>query len=278
MSSSKGTAFVTGGARGLGREIAIRLATDGFDVAINDLPGTEELSDVAKEIESKGRKSHVVVGDVSVEQDVIDMIKSVVDALGGLDVMVANAGILILQKFLESESPVTRAHDSWESTHFAPAATVEAFDRTLAVNARGVMLCYKHAGKQMIAQGRGGRIIGASSLGGKKGFSSLLSYSASKFAVRGLTQCAADELGKYGITVNAYCPGGIQTRLTKVVDDFNSETGPSGNGDVLKSLVTQNPMGRAGVPEDVAGLVSFLASKDSSFITGKRHLPPFWMC
>ncbi|KAI0067045.1 NAD-binding protein [Artomyces pyxidatus] len=245
--SSKGVALITGGARGLGREVALRLAEDGFDIAINDLPGTKELDDVAKEVESRGRRSHICAGDVSVEQDVIDMIKSTVDALGSLDVMVANAAVLLLEQLLET--------------------SVEAFDRTFAVNVRGVMLCYKHAGKQMVTQGRGGRIIGASSLAGKQGFGILFSYGMSKFAVRGMTQSAASELGKYGITVNAYAPGLADTRMLTMLDEFYNDIG--GQGVFHDQFVATTPLGRNAAPKDVSSLVSFLASKDSAFITGE---------
>ncbi|KAI0067057.1 acetoin reductase family protein [Artomyces pyxidatus] len=238
MASSKGVALITGAARGIGRAIALRLADDGFDVAINDLSDSaEELKEVADELETKGRRVHTFFGDVSQEQDVIDMIKSVVDALGSLNVMVANAGICIMEKVLDT--------------------TVEAFDRIHAVNVRGTMLCYKHAGRQMVAQGRGGRIIGASSLAGKRGYNIVFAYAASKFAIRGLTHSAADELGQYGITVNAYCPGATETRLFQIDDA------------IRQHLISATPLGRTGVPTDVAKLVSFLASEDSAFITGQ---------
>ncbi|KAI0067050.1 NAD(P)-binding protein [Artomyces pyxidatus] len=246
MASSKGVALVTGGARGIGRSIALRLADDGFDVAINDLPGTEQLKDVAAEIEGKGRRTHISTGDVSQEQDVIDMIKSVVDTLGGIDVMVANAGILLMQKVFDT--------------------TVEAFDRTYAINVRGVMLCYKYAAAQMVAQGRGGRLIAASSLAGKRGSPFLFSYSASKFAVRGLTHVAATELAQYGITVNVYCPGATDTRMLTEMDEVTSG---DGRLPTSQAFANNTPMGRTGVPTDVANVVSFLASKESGFITGQ---------
>ncbi|KAI0049324.1 NAD(P)-binding protein [Auriscalpium vulgare] len=248
--SARGVALVTGAARGIGREVALRLADDGFDVAVNDLPGTAELEDVAQAIEGKGRKSIHFYGDVSVEQDVVNMIEAVVAALGSLDVMVANAGILTLQTVLEVD-----------------AAT---FDRTINVNVRGVMLCYKHAAKQMISQGRGGRIIGATSIAGKKGVPFLFAYSASKFAVRGMTQSAAAELGKYGITVNAYAPGGTESRMLEALDGhFVESLGPTGLRD---SMASTNPIPRTGVPSDIANVVSFLASKESTFVTGKIYV------
>ncbi|KAI3615493.1 hypothetical protein WG66_011955 [Moniliophthora roreri] len=192
MSVSKGIALVTGAAQGIGKSIATRLARDGFDVALKDLPTkSEKLQQVAHEIRQQGRRSVISVGDVSLEADVKRSIDTAVNELGGLDVMVANAGIIITK-------PISNT-------------TVEEWDRVLNINARGVFLCYKLAAEQMIKQGRGGRIIGASSATGKRGDPAVAAYSASKFAIRGLTQCAALEYGSYGITVNAYAPGLVKT-------------------------------------------------------------------
>ncbi|KAN0125873.1 NAD(P)-binding protein [Russula decolorans] len=186
-------ALVTGAARGIGRAIALRLAEDGLDVAVNDLPNTPELDDVVREIENKGRRSLAVPADVSLDEDVEKIIQQVVQKLGSLDVMVANAGMMVYQPFLDS--------------------TVEDFDRLMAVNARSTFLCYKHAARQMIAQGHGGRIIGAKDFPTGSGIAS--AYCASKFAIRGLTHAAASDFGKYGITVNAYAPGMINTRMSR---------------------------------------------------------------
>jgi len=141
MVSTTRVALVTGAARGIGRAIALRLADDGFDVAVNDLPNTPELSEVLEGIQSKGRRSLAVPADVSLESEVVRMIQDVVQELGSLDVMIANAGMMLCRPLLDT--------------------TVEEFDRLMAVNVRSVMLCYKYAAKQMIAQGHGGRIIGA---------------------------------------------------------------------------------------------------------------------
>ncbi|KAJ7155280.1 hypothetical protein C8R46DRAFT_1356498 [Mycena filopes] len=204
--ASQGVALVTGAAQGIGHAIALQLAADGFDVALNDVAAkSAQLEGVKKEVTDLGRKATVVTADISVDAEVKAMVAATVEALGGLDVMVANAGVCKPRGSL-----VDLEADEW--------------DATFAVNGRGTFLCYKYAGKQMIAQGRGGRIIGASSGAGKQAYPSLPDYSASKFAVRGLTQSAALEFGKHGITVNAYAPGThlyiLRLRDTDEVNSF----------------------------------------------------------
>jgi len=241
-------ALVTGAARGIGRAVALRLAEDGLDVAVNDLPNTPGLDDVVREIENKGRRSLAVPADVSLEEDVEKRIQQVVQELGSLDVMVANAGVMAYLPFLDS--------------------TVEDFDRLMAVNARSTFLCYKHAAKHMIAQGRGGRIIGASSAAGKKGAGIAAAYSASKFAIRGLTHAAASDFGKYGITVNAYAPGMINTRMVEgLVSAQPSTDFDSRAKNVAASLGM--PIQRVAAPEEVAAFVSYVASDSAGFVTGQ---------
>ncbi|KAF8199283.1 short chain oxidoreductase [Mycena galopus ATCC 62051] len=246
-SEPKGTALVTGAAQGIGRAIALRLAADGFDVAINDIASkATQLDGVKKEIVAAGRRSAVFCADVSVDSEVKDMVAGVVGALGGLDVMVANAGICKARASLLDVGP-----DEW--------------DRTFAINVRGMLLCYQHAARQMILQGRGGRIIGATSGAGKQGNAMLPDYCASKFAVRGLTQAAACEFGKHGITVNAYAPGSVITPMTE-------QFAPLANMSQEEFFAMQAKEAATGVnptPEDIANLVSFLASKQSSVITGQ---------
>ncbi|KAJ7699213.1 NAD-binding protein [Mycena rosella] len=240
--SSQGIALVTGAARGIGREVALRLADDGFDVAVNDIAYSENLDILVEEIQKKGRASSKCIADVSQDGQVKELVERVVQQHGSLDVMVANAGILGPKKMLTE-------------------VTSEEWDRMMSINARGPFLCYKYAGLQMIKQGRGGRIIGASSMAGKQGIASQGPYTASKCAVRGLTQAAALELGVHGITVNAYAPGIIDTPMlaTAETEYLNA----------LAQYKEMTPLKRVGLPQDIAGLVSFLASKESQFITGQ---------
>ncbi|KAG7098172.1 hypothetical protein E1B28_000140 [Marasmius oreades] len=245
-------ALVTGAAQGLGKSIASRLFQDGYELALNDISAKRDLLDqAADEITSTvialgsgdgGKRPHrriiIIPADISVEEEVKGMINKVAEELGTLDVMIANAGIATVKSFNDT--------------------TTEALDRILAVNVRGTFLCYKYASQQMIKQGRGGRIIGASSLAGKRGQANLCAYTASKFAIRGLTQSAAVEFGKHGITVNAYAPGGVVTEMF--------ESMPL---NMRESLVARASLGTLGSTEDVASLVSFIVSDEARFITGQ---------
>ncbi|KAK0482175.1 acetoin reductase family protein [Armillaria novae-zelandiae] len=238
-------AIVTGAGQGIGKAIALRLADDGFDVAINDLPRkSEALELLSAEISAKGRRSCIIPADVSVEEEVEIMVTKVVAELGRLDVMVANAGMGFGRRLLDTK--------------------IEDWDRVLAVNARSVFICYKLAAKQMIKQGTGGRIIGASSVLGQHGGRLVSAYSASKFAIRGLTQCAATEFGEYGITVNSYAPGAIDTPMMV-------EAGQElGNVEAFYERErNKSPLKTMGEPSDVAGVVSYLVSSDARFVTGQ---------
>ncbi|KAI0285432.1 NAD-binding protein [Russula aff. rugulosa BPL654] len=240
---AKGVALVTGAAQGIGHAIALRLAADGYDIALNDLPAQEAVLRVtAEEVASRGRRVHCVLADVSSEIQVQTMVSDVVRVLGGLDVMVANAGIFLMKSFVET--------------------TAEDLDRILGVNLRGTFLCYKYAGLQMISQGRGGRIIGACSGSSKQGYASLSAYSSSKFGIRGLTQCAALEFGAHGITVNAYSPGPVKTPL---LDGAVAIVGAEFEDQFIKG----SALGQIGLPTDIAALVSYLVSKESHLITGQ---------
>ncbi|TFK53270.1 NAD-binding protein [Heliocybe sulcata] len=238
MNSTR-VAIVTGAAQGIGRAIALQLAKDGLDVAVDDLPLKRPLLDtLVKEIEALGRKSIAIEADVSKEDDVNNMVQAAVKELGGLDVMIANAGVAVLSPILDM--------DEWE----------EVF----STNVKGTLLCYKAAAKVMIEQGRGGRIIGAAMCS---------TYGSSKFAVRALTQAAACEFGQFGITVNAYAPGVIETPLLHAMDERVGELLQAGPGVYIESMTGQAAMRRIGQPEEIAHIVTFLASKESAFITGE---------
>lgn len=237
------SAFVTGAARGIGRAIAARLIRDGLAVTVADLPGPE-LDRCAAEL-----GAHAVPVDV-VDPDQVDAaVAAHVTAHGGLDVMVANAGIAVTAPLVET--------------------TAEDLARTLDINVKGVFHCYRAAARQMIAQGRGGRLIGAASVAAHRGGKWQGAYSASKFAVRGLSQSAAQELAEHDITVNVYSPGVVQTPMWDSIDEAFAGRRGTPVGSELAGMVAGIPLGRLETPDDVAGVVSFLASADAGYVTGQ---------
>lgn len=163
--------------------------------------------------------------------------------------MVANAGIAQVKPLLE--------------------ITPEDWDHVMAVNLRGVFLCYQEAARQMIQQGTGGKIIGAASIVAYRPFPLLGNYSASKWGVRGLTQAAAMEWAEHGITVNAYCPGIVGTSMWDLIDEKLAENEGLRKGEAIEKYSDLIVLGRVSVPEDVAAFVSYLASKDSDYMTGQ---------
>ncbi|KAJ7073969.1 hypothetical protein C8F01DRAFT_1010148 [Mycena amicta] len=244
-------ALVTGAAQGIGRAVALRLARDGLDVGVADLPSQMgALEELVKEIEAlgvaAGRKACAVAVDVTKEEEVSAMVEEVVEKLGRLDVMIANAGVGTSGYVKITDVDVSDWEKRWE------------------VNIRGVVLSYKYAARQMIKQGEGGRIIGASSICGIRGYAGTGGYCVSKAAVRSLTQTAALELREHRITVNAYAPGVIDTGMIAFPGDAER-----GAGFTLKHAFRIPQDFRTGKPEDVAAVVSFLASEDAHFVTGE---------
>ncbi|CAF1437015.1 unnamed protein product [Adineta steineri] len=243
-------ALVTGAARGMGRAIALRLARDGLNVAVNDInENSVGLHDTRKEIEKFGRKSLAIIADVANEKEVEIMIKNTAKELGSLNVMVANAGICPVKPLIELSA------DDW--------------DKVMGVNLRGVFLCYKEAAKVMIAQGNGGKIIGACSVAGYMAAPLATHYCASKWGVRGLTQSAAVELAPYKITVNAYCPGVVDTQMVNSCSEQFAAHNKVSKEDIYNSFLQKIPLGRLAKPDDIANFVSYLASENSNYITGQ---------
>ena len=243
------SALVTGAARGIGRAIAERLAADGLAVSVADLPSAKDQVDAVVAglggPETALGLSVDVTDAASVEAAVAEHVRH----FGGLDVMVANAGIAVTAPLLE--------------------ITAAQWQQTMDVNVKGVLHCYQSAARQMIAQGRGGRLIGAASVAAHRGGKWQSAYSASKFAVRGMSQSVAQELAEYQITVNVYSPGVVHTPMWEGIDAEMTRRRGTEVGSEMAGMVAGIPMGRLETPEDVAGVVAFLASPDAGYITGQ---------
>jgi meso-butanediol dehydrogenase / (S,S)-butanediol dehydrogenase / diacetyl reductase len=244
-------ALVTGGGQGIGRAIALRLASDGADVAIADLDG-EKASAVAGEVRALGRKSAVAVTDVSDRGQVFAAVEAAVRELGGFDIMVNNAGIAQVQT-LEDVRP----------------GDLELIQR---INVGGVLWGIQAAAAKLRELGHGGKIINAASIAGHDGFPMLGVYSATKFAVRALTQAAARELAPFGITVNAYAPGIVGTGMWELIDEKLSAYNGAPRGENFRKYAEGIALGRPSTPEDVASFVSYLAGPDSDYMTGQTPL------
>ncbi|MFP5022078.1 acetoin reductase [Pseudonocardia phyllosphaerae] len=243
-----GVAVVTGAGRGIGRGIALRLARDGHAVAVDDV-NTDDVAAVANEITAAGGTARAYDADVTDPEAVTELCRRVVDDLGGLDVMVANAGIAQVKPLLE--------------------VTPDDLRKIFDVNVFGVVYCLQSAARTMIDRGTGGKIVNAASIAGHAGFDLLGHYSATKFAVRALTQAAAKELAPHRITVNAYCPGIVGTDMWDLIDAQMGERSGAAKGETLKQYAAGIPLGRVQTAEDVAAFVSYLAGPDSDYMTGQ---------
>jgi meso-butanediol dehydrogenase / (S,S)-butanediol dehydrogenase / diacetyl reductase len=244
------TAIVTGAGQGIGQGIAQRLARDGLAVTVADLPSSIANAEATvSEIKRVGGMARAAAADVTRAADIEKLVSDHVAAFGGLDVMVANAGVTLIARFMDT--------------------TPDIVNRTFDLNFKGVFHCYQIAAKQMIAQGRGGRLIAACSVSGHKGGDWVSAYVASKFAVRGLTQSVALELVQFGITANVYSPGMVDTPMYQSIDKMVTEREGKPPGSQIQKMAATIPMGRFAQPNDVANVVSFLASEDSAYMTGQ---------
>ena len=232
-------AIVSGSERGIGKGIAIAFAKEGCDVVINNYEDTKNGHDAVSEIRKLGSDAVFIVADVSKEKDVKSLIEKSIKKFGKIDIFVNNAGILV------PGTVNTLSEKDWS--------------RQIDVNLKSVFLCIKYSVEQMLKQGKGGRIINISSIAGLVGFQGSAAYCASKGAVTQLTREAALDYAKYGITVNAICPGIIITDMTKpMLKDKEKK----------KFWIENTPVGKFGNPEDIGNAAVFLALDESWFITG----------
>ena len=229
------SAIITGAANGIGRATAIRFAAEGANVTLNDVDQAA-LDDLVEAVEVAGGTALGVAGDVSRPDDVQRLMAEAMASFGRIDILVANAGII-------PEADL-------------PSATAELWDRTMAINARGMFLSCKYAAAEMLKTG-GGAIVCLSSVSGMVGQKAQVIYGPAKFAASGLTRHLAVELAAQGIRVNAVAPGTINTAAVARMD-------PEG----IRAGVARHPMGRIGEPAEVANAILFLASDEASFITG----------
>ncbi|MGG1630529.1 3-oxoacyl-[acyl-carrier-protein] reductase [Rossellomorea sp. NRS-1567] len=230
-------ALVTGASRGIGREIALELAREGCNVAVNYSGSEAKANEVVDEIKGLGREAIAVQCNVSDSDAVQAMVKETIGQFGSVDILVNNAGITkdnLLMRMKEAE-----------------------WDDVININLKGVFLCTKAVTRQMMKQ-RSGRIINISSIVGVSGNPGQANYVAAKSGVIGLTKTTAKELAPRGITVNAIAPGFISTDMTAQLPE-----------DVSNEMLKQIPLSRFGDPRDIAKVVTFVASESASYMTGQ---------
>jgi 3-oxoacyl-[acyl-carrier protein] reductase len=229
-------AWVTGSGRGIGRAIAERLGRDGARLVIHDV--VEEMAvNTAKELKAQGFDTMAVVSDVSDSKAVESTVNQILEAWGRLDILVNNAGIT-------RDTLIMRMKE-------------EDWDLVIKINLKGAFLCTRAVTRPMMKQ-KSGRIINIASVVGVMGNAGQANYAASKAGLIGLTKSTAKELAPRGVTVNAVAPGYIETEMTAVLPTA-----------VREQFLQVTPLGRPGSPQDVAGVVSFLASLDASYVTGQ---------
>jgi glucose 1-dehydrogenase len=242
MSLAGHVALVTGSSSGIGRAIALRLAQDGADVAINYHSDAAGAATACAEITKLGRRSVALAANVGAVGDAQQMIAATVAQLGRIDILVNNAGIEIKQPFLE--------------------VTEENYDLVLNVNLRGAFFCAQAAAREMIRQGQGGRIINISSVHEDISMPGNSPYCASKGGMRMLMRTICVELAPHGITVNDVGPGAIATPINRAT---------LADPQLVAALEAEIPEHRLGTPEEVAGVVSFLASPEAAYVTGSTY-------
>lgn len=230
-------AVITGATRGIGREIARKYASLGANIVINYRSSDKEALDLKEELESLGINTLIVKADISKFEEATELINKAKEIFGRVDILVNNAGIT-------KDTLIIRMSE-------------DDFDKVIEVNLKGAFNCLRAVSSIMVKQ-RSGKIINMSSVVGVIGNPGQVNYCASKAGVIGMTKSLARELGSRNINVNAIAPGFIDTDMTKVLSD-----------DQKKAMLSQIPLKRLGVTEDIANLAVFLGSDQSNYITGQ---------
>jgi NAD(P)-dependent dehydrogenase (short-subunit alcohol dehydrogenase family) len=260
-----------GGMKGVGRAAALTLAQHGADLALTDVQRAPEdlppaevrvgwrgIDNVAEEVRALGRRCLNIPCDLGDRDHIQELVQRVLGPFGRIDILVNNARAIIGR----DKVPITELRE-------------EVWDHFLTINTTAVFLLTKLVGREMVRQGHGGRIINIASNAAKQASAMGAAYSASKFAVVGLTQASALDLAPYGITVNAVCPGPINTdRLSYWERAKAEEQGiplEELRATIVKDMGQATPLGRIAEPEDVAHMVAFLASDEACFITGQAY-------
>ncbi len=231
------TAIITGSGRGIGKAIALKLATLGANIVVNDIPSSADADTTSEEIKKLGVESIVVKGDVRNVDDVNELVKATMDKFGKIDIFVNNAGIT------RDNLMIRMSEDDW--------------DMVMDINLKGAFNCIKAAIRPMMKQ-RGGSIINIASIVGVMGNPGQANYVASKAGLIGLTKTTAKEFASRGIRCNAVAPGFIQSAMTDILAN-----------DVKQKYFDSIPLGKFGETEDIANVVAFLASDMSNYVTGQ---------